>query len=77
MARCWERSHAWSDLHLAYEASGNPRTKARESWLASHPRYHELAEQIDQYQADVLSLYRVVEDGLAKSVLPSIAHAPS
>lgn len=48
----------WSDLHAEMEASGNARTKARQTWLDSHPRYHELAEQLAQYQADVLSIYR-------------------
>lgn len=49
---------AWSDLHLALEASGNPRTKARQNWLDSHPQYHELAEQLAQYEADVLNIYQ-------------------
>lgn len=47
----------WSDLHLAYLASGNPRTRAREAWLLSHPDYSTLAEVIQTYQAEVLSLY--------------------
>ncbi len=47
----------WSDLHLAYQASGNPRTKAREAWLLSHPDYTTLAEVIATYQAEVLNLY--------------------
>lgn len=47
----------WSDLHLAMEASGTPRTKARESWFERHPRYRELEQDIVQYEADVLGLY--------------------
>jgi len=27
----------WSDLHLLYQASGKPNTKAREAWLLSLP----------------------------------------
>lgn len=47
----------WSDLHLAYQASGKPNTKAREAWLLSHPDYHTLSEHLQRYQSDVLSLY--------------------
>jgi hypothetical protein len=47
----------WSDLHLAYQASGKPNTKAREAWLLSHPDYHTLGEHLQRYQSDVLSLY--------------------
>jgi hypothetical protein len=47
----------WSDLHVAYQRSGNPHTKARAAWLVANPRYGELAEQLAQYQAEVLSIY--------------------
>jgi hypothetical protein len=47
----------WSDLHLAYQASGKPNTKAREAWLLSHPDYHTLGEHLQRYQSDVLSIY--------------------
>ena len=44
----------WSDLHLAYQASGKPNTKAREAWLVSHPDYTTLAEHLLAYQTSVL-----------------------
>ena len=44
----------WSDLHLAYQASGKPNTKAREAWLVSHPDYTTLAEHLLAYQTGVL-----------------------
>ncbi len=47
----------WSDLHRACQASGKPNTRAREAWLVSHPSYRTLAEHLQQYQADVLSIY--------------------
>ncbi len=47
----------WSDLHLSYQASGKPNTKAREAWLVSHPDYTTLAEHLLRYQAGVLGLY--------------------
>ena len=47
----------WSDLHLAYQASGRPNTKAREAWLVSHPDYTTLAEHLLTYQTGVLGLY--------------------
>ena len=47
----------WSDLHLAYQASGRPNTKAREAWLLSHPDYTTLTEHLRTYQAEVLNLY--------------------
>ncbi len=47
----------WSDLHLAYQSSGRPNTRAREAWLVSHPDYTTLAEHLRTYQAEVLSLY--------------------
>ncbi len=47
----------WSDLYLAYQASGKPNTKAREAWLVSHPDYTTLAEHLLAYQTDVLGLY--------------------
>jgi hypothetical protein len=47
----------WSDLHLLYQASGKPNTKAREAWLLSHPRYQLLSEHLQRYQSDVLNLY--------------------
>ena len=46
----------WSDLHLAYQASGKPNTKAREAWLVSHPDYTTLAEHLLAYQTGVLGL---------------------
>ena len=47
----------WSDLHLAYQASGRPNTKAREAWLVSHPDYTTLAQHLLTYQTGVLGLY--------------------
>jgi len=47
----------WSDLHLAYLASGRPNTRAREAWLVSHPDYTALAEHLLAYQTGVLGLY--------------------
>ena len=47
----------WSDLHLAYLASGRPNTRAREAWLVSHPDYTTLAEHLLAYQTGVLGLY--------------------
>ncbi len=44
----------WSDLHLAYQASGKPNTKARAAWLVSHPDYTTLAEHVLAYQTSVL-----------------------
>jgi hypothetical protein len=44
----------WSDLHLSYQASGKPNTKAREAWLVSHPDYTTLAEHLLAYQTGVL-----------------------
>ena len=39
----------WSDLHLDYQASGKPNTRAREAWLLSHPEYTTLAEVLQAY----------------------------
>ena len=51
----------WSDLLLLYQASGKPNTKARETWLVSHPDYTTLAEHLLRYQASVLGLYTWVQ----------------
>jgi hypothetical protein len=56
----------WLALHEEYAACGRPSSKAAQAWLAAHPRYPRVLEEIDAYQQSALGHVRWGErSGLA------------